>query len=142
MRAYRWTPYARDLLLLTLLFALSPGCHAAERDGEKPAAAETLRRDFRSLVFGGRTMAKIEPKTLLTSTAEGRRVERVQFDSEPGERVIAAVARPAKAEGRLPVVIVQHYLGGSKDELIIQGLVWQLAGRGFLAVAIDGRYRG
>jgi hypothetical protein len=124
--------------ILLLLFALAPGCRAAETSGGR----SDLRRDFRSLIFKGRTVSKLEPQTLLTTTNEGRKVERVRFEVEPGEKVFAAIARPEKAEGRLPAVIVQHYLGATKDDLLIQGLVWQLAGKGFLAVAIDGRYRG
>jgi dienelactone hydrolase len=69
-------------------------------------------------------------------------VERVAFQSEPGERVVAVVVRSETATGRLPAVIVQHWLGGSKDEFLLQALLWQLATRGYLAVAIDGRYRG
>lgn len=125
------------LLLVLLLLGLTSGCRA-----DAPAAHASLRRDFRALLFQGRTVRPIVARTILTNEAEGRRVERVQFESEPGERVVAAIARPAKESGRLPAVIVQHYLGGAKDDPLIQGLVWQLAGRGFLAVAIDGRYRG
>lgn len=136
----------RVAALYPVLFALcllpAPGCRAAGIEEGSAADRAALQRDFRALVFGGRIESKIVPTTILTTTHEGRRVERVRFETEPGERVIAAVARPEKAEGRLPAVIVQHYLGGTKDDLIIQGLVWQLAGKGFLAIAIDGRYRG
>lgn len=136
----QWAAYRRVLPVL-LLIALAPGCRAAGC-GSSDADRASLRRDFRALVYSGRTVSRIEPATILTSNREGRRVERVRFETEPGERVIAAIARPENAEGRLPAVIVQHYLGGTKDDLIIQGLMWQLAGRGFLAIAIDGRYRG
>jgi dienelactone hydrolase len=127
--------------ILLLLFGLVCGCHAATPVpvGSGP---EALRRQFRDLVFENRKVSPIRASTILTTTTEGRRVERVRFETEPGQQAVAAIARPEKAEGRLPAVIVQHYLGGSKDELLIQGLMWQLAARGFLAVAIDGRYRG
>jgi dienelactone hydrolase len=52
------------------------------------------------------------------------------------------VIRPESAAGRLPAVLVQHWLGGNKEELAIQVLLWQLATRGYVAVAIDGRHRG
>jgi dienelactone hydrolase len=133
---------SRRYLLALLLLSLTPGCRADSSAAVEARNADALRREFRAFLFQGRTVSPILAKTILTSKAEDRLVERVQFESEPGERVIAAIARPEKAAGRLPAVIVQHYLGGTKDDPLIQGLVWQLAGRGFLAIAIDGRFRG
>ena len=56
------------------------------------------------------------------------------------ERVPMEVVRAEGATGRLPVVIVLHGTGSKKEGM------WQwlehLAHRGFLAVAIDGRYHG
>ncbi len=46
----------------------------------------------------------------------------------------------AAARGRLPAVIVLHGTGDSKEGMV--PLLEALAGRGFLAVAIDGRYHG
>jgi dienelactone hydrolase len=133
---------SRRCVLGLLLLTLAPGCRAETPHASGAASPESLRRDFRSLVFEGRTVRPLLPRTVLTHTAEGRRVERVQFETEPGEQAVAAIARPETAAGRLPAVIVQHYLGGTKDDPLIQGLVWQLAGRGYLAIAIDGRFRG
>ena len=118
----------RRAFWLLCFLLLAPGCRAA------PGAAQeqALRQEFHNFVYEGRKAPPIRATVLLTHQAEGRKVERVRFETEPGEQVVAAIARPEKGEGRLPAVIVQHYLGGSKDEIIIQALVWQLAGRGFL----------
>ena len=60
--------------------------------------------------------------------------------SEAGERVPGLLAKRRDATGRLPVVIVLHGTGGTKEGQ--RTLLDQLASRGFLAVAIDGRYHG
>ncbi len=111
------------IVAIVLLAAQAAGCRASSSSRDAADAA-TLRRQFHALIFQDRVVRPIVPTTILTNVTEGRRVERVRFESEPGEKVVAAIARPEKAEGRLPAVIVQHYLGGTKDDLIIQGLMW------------------
>src|SRR5690349_20395184 len=93
--------------VLLLVFGLVCGCQAATPVpvGSGP---EALRRQFRDLVFESRKVTPIRASTILTTMAEGRRVERVRFETEPGQQAVAAIARPEKAEGRLPAVIVQH----------------------------------
>ena len=56
------------------------------------------------------------------------------------ERVPALVVRPEGMTGRLPAVLVLHGTGGRKEG----SWQWleQLAHRGFVAIAIDGRYHG
>ena len=62
------------------------------------------------------------------------------FDSETGQRVPGLLVAPANATGRLPVVIVLHGTGGSKEG--VRPLLRQFATRGLIGVAIDGRYAG
>ncbi len=62
------------------------------------------------------------------------------YDSEAGQRVPGLLVAPAAATGRLPVVIVLHGTGGSKEG--VQPLLRQFAARGVIGVAIDGRYAG
>lgn len=71
--------------------------------------------------------------------------ERLDFTSEVHpdgtvERVPVLLVRPEGVAGRLPVVLVLHGTGGKKEA----EWTWleQLAHRGFLAVAIDGRFHG
>jgi dienelactone hydrolase len=106
------------------------------------ASSGSLQEEYRRVFTAGRARVALKPESLKREAREGKVIERVAFQSEPGERVVAAVVRPETATGRLPAVIVQHWLGSSKDEFVIQALLWQFATRGYLAVAIDGRYRG
>lgn len=56
------------------------------------------------------------------------------------ERVPMVVVRPEGVTGRLPVVVVLHGTGGKKEGM--WNWLEQLAHRGVLAVAIDGRFHG
>lgn len=56
------------------------------------------------------------------------------------ERVPMLVVKPEGTTGRLPVVLVCHGTGGRKEGM--WNWLEQLAHRGFLAVAIDGRFHG
>jgi dienelactone hydrolase len=62
------------------------------------------------------------------------------FASEAGQRVPGLLVKQAKAVGRRPVVIALHGTGGNKESQL--PLLKELAGLGFIAVAIDGRYHG
>ena len=56
------------------------------------------------------------------------------------ERVPALLARPEGMKGRMPAVIVLHGTGGRKDAM--WNWLEQLAHRGIVAIAIDGRFHG
>ncbi len=85
--------------------------------------------------------AKIESST----TDRGFLVERLSFASEKKadgttERVPTLVVRPSDDSKRRPAVIALHGTGGTKEGM--RPWLNELAGRGFVAVAIDGRYHG
>jgi dienelactone hydrolase len=117
-----------------LAYASTSGCRATETPSLSP--------QWRSFILEGRKPAEMAPKVLESNVRDGKRVERVAFETEVGEKAIAVVVRPEAGTERLPAVIVQHWLGGTKDEFLIQTMIWQFASRGYLAIAIDGRYRG
>jgi dienelactone hydrolase len=86
------------------------------------------------------------PRVPLDATARQRQepgeaiVEEISFATEAGERVPGLLFKPRGAEGRRPVVIVLHGTGGAKEGMA--GRLRELAARGFVGVAIDGRYHG
>jgi dienelactone hydrolase len=65
---------------------------------------------------------------------------RFSFAADSSQRVPGLLYRPAGKAAKLPVVIVLHGTGGSKQGQV--PLLRQLAARGFMAIAIDGRYHG
>ncbi len=62
------------------------------------------------------------------------------FASDANNRVPGILMESTNFPGRRPVVIALHGTGGSKVNMI--SLCRKLAERGFIAVAIDGRYHG
>jgi dienelactone hydrolase len=66
--------------------------------------------------------------------------EHFSFAAELGQRVPGILLKSPKFTGRRPVVIILHGTGGNKEGM--QALLTPYAERGFVAVAIDGRYHG
>ena len=66
--------------------------------------------------------------------------EHISFAVEPTQRVKGILVKSLGSTGRLPVVIQLHGTGGNKEQLLPRLIT--LANRGFVAVAIDGRYHG
>jgi dienelactone hydrolase len=62
------------------------------------------------------------------------------FATDAQNRVPGILIKSAGSHGRRPVVIALHGTGGSKVNML--ALCRKLAERGFIAVAIDGRYHG
>jgi dienelactone hydrolase len=62
------------------------------------------------------------------------------FATDAQNRVPGILIKSAGSHGHRPVVIALHGTGGSKANMT--ALCRKLAGRGFIAVAIDGRYHG
>lgn len=71
---------------------------------------------------------------------EGLVESRFSFAADGQQRVPGILLKMTASTGRLPVVIALHGTGGTKEGEL--PLLRELAGQGFLAVAIDGRYHG
>ncbi|MCC2668720.1 MAG: hypothetical protein K0Q72_1191 [Armatimonadetes bacterium] len=106
-----------------------------------PAAAATSREEFRRLVMADKKPGDLKPELISGNDVGNIHIDRVRFSPEAGEEAIAAIYRP-KAEGKYPTIIVQHFLGGSKDHFLLLTLMNNLAQRGYVVAAIDGRFRG
>jgi dienelactone hydrolase len=104
---------------------------------ESAAVESRTRADFLKLIARPRVLPAPEIKPLQPAGRLAQ--ERFTFASEAGERVPGIVVKPG-APGRHAVVVILHGTGDSKEGML--PLVAALAGRGFLAVAIDGRYHG
>ena len=107
-----------------------------------PPPAE-VRAAFRKLL--DRPEVPLNVKTHDTKTANGLVTEHLSFAAEKKadgkeERVPVLLVRPDKASTKLPVVIVLHGTGGTKDGQ--RGWLNDLAKRGIIGVAIDARFHG
>ncbi len=111
---------------------------------DSPAAGPTtgpadVRADFRHLI--DRPRVPLDPVERPLPGRDPTVAEsHVTFTSEPGQPVPVLTMKPAGATGRLPVVIVLHGTGGTKEQN--RGMMALLVHAGFLAVAPDGRYHG
>ena len=101
------------------------------------AAAETTRASFLRLIH--RPIVPLSPVTRSLPTSGELERQHFSFASEAHERVPGVMVKPKTARP-LPVVVVLHGTGKNKEEQT--PLLERLARRGFLAVAIDGRYHG
>lgn len=123
----------KNALALVLLFSCAL---VAQTSSLSPA---DTRSAFLKLI--DRPRVALEP-VVRQLPPDGRRLiqEHVTFTVEPNQRVPTIVVKNLNSTGRSPVVIQLHGTGGTKEQLLPRLVT--LANRGFLAVAIDGRYHG
>jgi dienelactone hydrolase len=92
-----------------------------------------------------RPKVPLSVKEQSSKAADGLVTEQLSFASQKKadgseERVPVLIVRPEKYDKKLPVVIALHGTGGNKESQ--RGLLTELAKKGFIGVAIDGRYHG
>ncbi len=88
-----------------------------------------------------RPRVPLAAQTTPLDAANGLMREAFSFAAEANERVPGLLVKPlTQQEGRRPVVIALHGTGGNKEGQL--SLLNELAAKGFVAVAIDGRYHG
>ncbi len=129
-------------LLLALLAILPAQAPRPALPVGSPTPAE-VKASFLKLLDRPKVAPDVRPGQT-TLDPKGRVVETLSFASEKKadgsiERVPVLIVRPSAA-GRHPAVIVLHGTGGSKEKM--RGWLDDLADRGIVGVAIDGRYHG
>jgi dienelactone hydrolase len=100
--------------------------------------AADARRDFLKLIE--RPRVDLAPKVEEPSTTNGLKLYHFSFAADARQRVPGFLLKSADSQGRRPVIIALHGTGGSKTDML--RLCRQFVARGFIAVAIDGRYHG
>jgi dienelactone hydrolase len=102
------------------------------------AHAADPRADFLKLI--DRPRVPLAPEVKAIPTTNGLPEFHFTFAADAHQRVPGLLVKSDRFTGRRPVVIVLHGTGGTKEGV----LPWlrELANRGFVAVAIDGRYHG
>lgn len=96
------------------------------------------RADFLKLIE--RPVVPLAPTQSPPSANDGVVEIAFSFATEAGQRVPGILVKSPQASGRRPVVIALHGTGGNKEGQ--RPLLRELAGDGFVAIAIDGRYHG
>jgi dienelactone hydrolase len=112
------------LLALSILFA-------------QAVLAADPRADFLKLI--DRSKVPLAAESSPVASDDGLVRTHFSFASEAAQRVPGLSVKLPATE-RLPVVIALHGTGGTKGDF--KGLLATLARKGFLAIAIDGRYHG
>jgi dienelactone hydrolase len=125
-------------VLIVLLAAVIQGHLLYGQDIAKGAETAATRAAFLRLLDRPRVPLAAEYQA--AAAANGLVTAQFSFAAEASQRVPGLLVRPAGAPGRRPVVVVLHGTGGNKESQV--GLLKTLAGKGFAAVAIDGRYHG
>lgn len=115
------------LAFLVAVYLTASSSHAADS-----------RQDFLKLI--NRPRVSLNPKVEELPGTNGLTRFYFSFASDASQRVPGFLIKSASSHGRRPVVIALHGTGGSKTNML--SMCRELANRGFIAVAIDGRYHG
>jgi len=102
------------------------------------SAAET-RASFLKLI----DRPRVDPAPAvrpMPASGTGLVQEHISLSVDASQRIAGVLVKAEGSTGRRPVVIQLHGTGGRKEQLLPR--LAALANRGFVAVAIDGRYHG
>src|SRR5262249_3291127 len=120
------------------IFLVCLSAHAQSPSGSTSLDAAATRSRFLKTIDKPRV--PLNPELHQTHSSQGLTATHFTFATEADERVPGIIVRPEKAATRRPAVIALHGTGDSKEGML--DVAGALAARGFLAVAIDGRYHG
>lgn len=130
------------LVILFLSVFLSAALSPVHAQAPRSESA-TTRAAFLKLI--DRPKVALAPEVREIAASEKAKKFHFSITSDGAQRVPGYLSLPktkAEAKTRLPVVIVLHGTGGSKDSVDIRATVDLLVKAGFIGVAIDGRYHG
>jgi dienelactone hydrolase len=100
--------------------------------------AADARADFLKLI--NRPAVPLAPEMETISITNGIARFHFSYAADAEQRVPGILLKSKNSSGRRPVVIALHGTGGTKNDEL--PLLRELASKGFVAVAIDGRYHG
>ena len=124
--------------LVFVCLVLCAGAFHAPADESRSENAASTRAAFLKIIV--RPRVPLAPDIRPTSRTNGLEQFHFTFASDVEQRVPGILIKPMQRNSRLPVVIVLHGTGGNKEGQV--GLLRSFAEKGFMAIAIDGRYHG
>lgn len=101
-----------------------------------------LSPEQRQLLFRYDRDAPLDATEPALTCTDGVRAERFTFSSAHSERVPAVLYRPIVAPAGLPLLVVGHGAGASKDDSLMRQLLGHWAGEGFACLCIDAPFHG
>ncbi|HKX28684.1 MAG TPA: acetylxylan esterase [Blastocatellia bacterium] len=126
------------IFLLACAALMGPGSSSARRMMvDDPANS---RAAFLKLIARPRVPLAPIVKEMQSPETNGLTHLHFTYASEAGQRVPGLMIKQTSMVGRHPVVIALHGTGGNKESQL--ALLKELAGLGFIGIAIDGRYHG
>lgn len=125
------------IVLALLESILLPMSSIAQEIGSINHDLTTTRTAFLTML--DRPRVSLAPETRPLPTSDGLVQEHFTFSSEKDQRVPGILLKQAGASRR-PVIVVLHGTGGTKEAQL--DLLKSLASKGFIAIAIDGRFHG
>jgi dienelactone hydrolase len=127
------------LFSLCLLVALPAAAQSVAGGSASASAAAATRAAFLKIVDRPRVPLAAEARSL-ADPAPGLSAQHITFASDSIERVPTLLMKRQGSVGRGPAIIILHGTGGNKEGMSPD--LMNLAQRGFVAVAMDGRYHG
>ena len=100
--------------------------------------APSIREAFLKIIE--RPRVPLAPDIRQISRTNGLEQFHFSFAADAEQRVPGILIKPLQRDVRLPVIIVLHGTGGNKEGQL--GLLRSFAEKGFMGIAIDGRYHG
>src|SRR5437762_4251359 len=105
---------------------------------QQPDQIANTRQAFLKLI--DRPRVPLNASVDKRSVSDGIVTELISFATQAADRVPTLLVKQDTVMRAAPAVIVLHGTGGSKEGMMSR--LRALASRGFVAVAIDGRYHG
>ncbi len=130
-------PYFINRLYVSALLLLLAGPTCLAQGTTKRTDAAPTRLAFLRLI--DRPRVPLTPVVSRLPAVDGFMQEHVTYATERGQRVPTILLTQSDGRRR-PAVIMLHGTGGTKEGQM--STLKTLAGRGFVAIAIDGRYHG
>ena len=129
--------YSHIRVLVALMTLLSSLTGMAQQSGGPARTPAQPRTAFLRML--DRPRVPLNPAVKLLPNTDGLTQEHFTYASEQAQRVPGILLKKEDRRRR-PVVIVLHGTGETKEGQL--NLLKTLAGQGFVAIAIDGRYHG